>query len=65
MIFDVIVGALALGAIAIMGVEKASDVADSIKNNGLSETVKTESKKAANYVKKEYERKQKIANRKK
>lgn len=70
MIFEIIVGAIALGAMATAGVEKVIDVADSIKYNGVTETVKQEAKNVGEFVvdgmketyrrtEKELERKQK------
>lgn len=70
MIFEIIVGAVALGAMATAGVGKVIDVADSIKYNGVAETVKQEAKNVGEFVvdgmketyrrtEKELERKQK------
>ena len=46
----IIIGALFLGAVAKMGVEKVSDVSNSVKTNGLKETMTNEIKNTAEFV---------------
>lgn len=49
----VIIGALAVGAIVRMGIDKVQDMSNSIREDGLSNTAKKETQRLSNYVVKE------------
>ena len=61
----VIIGALAVGAMVRMGIDKVQDMSNSIREDGLSNTAKNEAQKLSDYVIKECQNKSEQTEKKK